>query len=254
MSVQIPAKMRAAVLRDPKVGLQVEVIKTPKPRDGEVLIKVAACGMCHSDLHVIGGKIAFPMPCVLGHEVTGEIVEVGPGNQHTGLEVGQRVAGAFLMPCGQCEFCAEGRDDLCAPFFDMNRLKGQLYDGHTRLFGLDGEPIAMYSMGALSEYCVIPSTSVAVLDETMDMVSGSILGCAALTGYGAVRRGANLQYGETVAVVATGGIGSNIIQVAKAFGASKIIAVDVADDKLEAAKKTAELWNTGKVIYTGYGD
>ncbi|ADH91805.1 zinc-binding dehydrogenase [Arcanobacterium haemolyticum] len=237
MSAQIPATMRAAVLRDPKVGLQVEVIKTPKPRDGEVLIKVAACGMCHSDLHVIGGKIAFPMPCVLGHEVTGEIVEVGPGNQHTGLEVGQRVAGAFLMPCGQCEFCAEGRDDLCAPFFDMNRLKGQLYDGHTRLFGLDGEPIAMYSMGALSEYCVIPSTSVAVLDETMDMVSGSILGCAALTGYGAVRRGANLQYGETVAVVATGGIGSNIIQVAKAFGASKIIAVDVADDKLEAAKR-----------------
>lgn len=129
MSAQIPATMRAAVLRDPKVGLQVEVIKTPKPRDGEVLIKVAACGMCHSDLHVIGGKIAFPMPCVLGHEVTGEIVEVGPGNQHTGLEVGQRVAGAFLMPCGQCEFCAEGRDDLCAPFFDMNRLKGSFMMG-----------------------------------------------------------------------------------------------------------------------------
>ncbi|WP_255315583.1 zinc-binding dehydrogenase [Trueperella pecoris] len=236
MSTQIPATMRAAVLRDPKIGPQTETIKTPRPRDGEVLIKVAACGMCHSDLHVIGGKIAFPVPCVLGHEVTGEIVQVGPGNQHTGLEVGQHVAGAFLMPCGQCEFCAEGRDDLCAPFFDMNRLKGQLYDGETRLFGIDGETIAMYSMGGLAEYCVIPSTSVAVLDDSMDMVAGSILGCAALTGYGAVRRGANLQYGETVAVVATGGIGSNIIQVAKSFGAAKIIAVDVADDKLEAAR------------------
>lgn len=237
MSVQIPATMRAAVLRDPKIGLQVETIKTPHPRDSEVLIKVTACGMCHSDLHVIGGKIAFPLPCVLGHEVTGQIVEVGPGNEQTGLHVGQNVAGAFLMPCGKCEYCAQGRDDLCAPFFDMNRIKGQLYDGHTRLFGLDDEPIAMYSMGALSEYCVIPSTSVTALEDGMDMVAGSILGCAALTGYGAVRRGANLQYGETVAVVATGGIGSNIIQVAKAFGAAQIIAIDVDDEKLEAARK-----------------
>lgn len=104
-------------------------------------------------------------------------------------------------------------------------------------FGLDNEPIAMYSMGALSEYCVIPSTSVTALEDGMDMVAGSILGCAALTGYGAVRRGANLQYGETVAVVATGGIGSNIIQVAKAFGAAQIIAIDVDDEKLEAARK-----------------
>ncbi|WP_239519521.1 zinc-binding dehydrogenase [Arcanobacterium phocisimile] len=236
MSVQIPATMRAAVLRDPALGLQVEEIKTPHPRDGEVLVKVTACGLCHSDLHVIGGKIAFPMPAVLGHEVTGEIVEVGPGNQHTGLSVGQHVAGAFLMPCGQCDYCAQGRDDLCAPFFDLNRIKGQLYDGETRLFALDDEPIAMYSMGALAEYCVIPATSVAVLEDSMDMVSGAILGCAALTGYGAVRRGADLRYGESVAVVATGGIGSNIIQVAKAFGAEKIIAIDVADDKLEAAK------------------
>lgn len=237
MSAQIPATMRAAVLRDPQIGLQVETIKTPKPRDGEVLIKVTACGMCHSDLHVIGGKIKFPLPAVLGHEVTGKIVELGPNTQHTGLKVGQNVSGAFLMPCGQCEFCSSGRDDLCAPFFDLNRLKGQLYDGETRLFGTDGEPIAMYSMGALSEYCVIPATSVAVLDESIDLVAGSILGCAALTGYGAVRRGANLQYGETVAVVATGGIGSNIIQVAKAFGAAQIIAIDVADDKLAAAKR-----------------
>lgn len=237
MSTHIPATMRAVVLRDPERGLQVETLQTPHPRDSEVLIKVAACGMCHSDLHVIGGKIAFPLPCVLGHEVTGEIVELGSNNEHTGLRVGQRVSGAFLMPCGQCDYCAQGRDDLCAPFFDLNRLKGQLYDGETRLYGVDGEPIAMYSMGGLAQYCVIPSTSVAVLDDSMDMVAGSILGCAALTGYGAVRRGANLKYGETVAVVATGGIGSNIIQIAKAFGAAKIIAIDVADDKLEAARQ-----------------
>ncbi|MDR6939775.1 zinc-binding dehydrogenase [Arcanobacterium hippocoleae] len=237
MSKEIPETMRAAVLRDPEIGLQVETIRTPHPNDGEVLIKVTACGMCHSDLHVIGGKIAFPLPAVLGHEVTGEIVEIGPNTEHFNFAVGQHVSGAFLMPCGQCEFCAAGRDDLCAPFFDLNRLKGQLYDGHTRLFGVDGEPIAMYSMGALAEYCVIPATSIAVLEHGMDLTASAILGCAALTGYGAVRRGANLHYGETVAVVATGGIGSNIIQVAKAFGAAQIIAIDVADEKLQAAKE-----------------
>lgn len=237
MSGNIPETMKAAVLRDPQEGLRVETIKTPRPRSREVLVKVAACGMCHSDLHVIHGKIAFPYPCVLGHEVTGEIVELGPDNDHTGLKVGQKVSGAFLMPCGQCSHCAEGRDDLCDAFFNLNRLQGKLYDGQTRLFGTNGEEIAMYSMGALAQYCVIPSTSVAVLPDDIDLVPGAILGCAAMTAYGAVRRGADLRFGETVAVVATGGVGSNIIQISKAFGASQIIAVDVADDKLEAAKR-----------------
>lgn len=237
MANEIPETMRAAVLRDPAKGLEVETIRTPKPRAREVLVKVAACGLCHSDLHVIHGKIAFPYPAVLGHEVTGEIVEVGPDNDNTGLKVGQKVSGAFLMPCGQCKYCAAGRDDLCETFFNLNRLQGKLYDGETRLFGLDGEEIAMYSMGALAEYCVIPSTAVAVLPEEIDMVPGAILGCAAMTAYGAVRRGADLRFGTDVAVVATGGVGSNIIQIAKAFGARKIIAIDVADDKLEAAKK-----------------
>ena len=231
----IPETMRAAVLRDHDKGLEIETIRTPRPKAGEVLIKVAACGLCHSDLHVIGGAIAFPLPAVLGHEVTGTIVEVGPGNEHTGLEVGQNVAGGFLMPCGQCEACAAGRDELCGPFFDLNRLKGLLYDGTTRLAALDGEPIHMYSMGGLAEYAVIPSTSVAVAPDDIDLVPAAILGCAAMTGYGAVRRGADLRFGETVAVVATGGVGSNVIQIAKAFGARRIVAIDVADDKLAAA-------------------
>lgn len=237
MSVHIPETMKAAVLRDIDKGLRIEEIRTPRPRAGEVLIKVRACGMCHSDLHVIHGKIAFPLPAVLGHEVSGEIVEIGPGNTHTDLTVGQMVAGAFLMPCGQCDACSTGRDDLCAPFFDLNRLKGQLYDGQTRLFDLDGSEIAQYSMGALAQYCVIPSTAVAPLPDTVDPVAGAIIGCAVLTAYGAVRRGADLRYGESVAVVATGGVGSNIIQISKAFGAQNIIAIDVADDKLEAARK-----------------
>lgn len=228
----IPETMKAAVLRDHEVGLEIETLLTPRPKSGEVLIKVAACGLCHSDLHVIGGAIAFPLPAVLGHEVSGTIVELGPGNEHTGLEVGQKVAGGFLMPCGQCDACASGRDELCGPFFDLNRLKGVLYDGTTRLATPDGEPVAMYSMGGLAEYAVVPSTAVAPVPETIDMVPAAILGCAAMTGYGAVRRGADLRYGETVAVVATGGVGTNIVQIARAFGASQVIAIDVDDDKL----------------------
>ncbi len=235
MTPTIPETMRAAVLRDVADGMKVETIRTPRPRTGEVLVKVSACGMCHSDLHVISGAIAFPTPCVLGHEVAGEVVEIGPHNEHSGLAVGDRVAGGFLMPCGQCEPCAAGRDDLCEPFFSLNRLKGRLYDDTTRLFDLDGNPIWVYSMGGLAEYCVIPSTSVAKLPDDVDPVAGAILGCAAMTAYGAVRRGADLRYGETVAVVATGGVGSNVIQIAKAFGAHRIIAIDVADDKLAAA-------------------
>ena len=232
----IPDTMRAAVLRDYDKGLQVETIRTPRPKAGEVLIKVTACGLCHPDLHVIGGAIAFPLPAVLGHEVAGIIVELGAGTEHTGLEVGQQVAGGFLMPCGQCRHCAAGHDELCEPFFELNRLKGVLYDGTTRLYSLDGEPIQMYSMGGLAEYSVVPATALAPVPEGVDPVSSAILGCAAMTGYGAVRRGADIKYGETVAVVAVGGVGSNIVQIARAFGASQVIAIDVADDKLEAVK------------------
>lgn len=232
LSLTVPETMRAAVLRDISRGLEVETIRTPRPRFGEVLIKVAACGLCHSDLHVIGGAIAFPLPAVLGHEVTGTVVELGPGAEHSGLEVGQHVAGGFLMPCGQCDACASGHDELCGPFFDLNRLKGCLYDGQTRLASLGGEPIYMYSMGGLAEYAVVPATALAPVPESVDLVPAAILGCAAMTGYGAVRRGADLRYGESVAVVAVGGVGTNIVQVASAFGASQIIAIDVSDDKL----------------------
>lgn len=231
----VPETMRAAVLSSIEKGLEIHKIRTPRPRAGEVLVKVSACGLCHSDLHVIGGAIAFPLPAVLGHEVAGQVVELGPGTEHSGLQVGQQVAGAFLMPCGSCPACAAGRDDLCGPFFSMNRLNGTLYDGETRLADCDGNPIAMYSMGGLAEYCVIPVTSVAPVPDTVDPVASAILGCAALTAYGAVRRSADLRAGQSVAVVATGGVGSNVIQLSKAFGAKDVIAIDISDEKLDAA-------------------
>ncbi len=233
----IPETMRAAVLVAAGEPLEVREIRTPRPNSGEVLVKVIACGLCHSDLHVMAGKIGFPLPAVLGHEVSGTIVELGPGTRHSGLAEGDQVCGAFLMPCGQCPECARGRDDLCAPFFEFNRLRGQLFDGTSRLADCDGTVIAQYSMGGLAEYCVIPVTAVAKMADGMDPVAASIIGCAAMTAYGAVRRGADLQYGETLAIIGIGGVGSNIVQVAKELGARQIIAIDVDDEKLAAAQR-----------------
>ncbi|MBX5436541.1 MAG: alcohol dehydrogenase catalytic domain-containing protein [Alicyclobacillaceae bacterium] len=227
--------MRAAVLFQPGEPLRIERIPVPKPREGEVLIRVAACGVCHTDLHVMRGEVKFPTPAVLGHEITGTVVQLGPGV--SSVAVGDRVACSFIMPCGTCDYCAVGRDDMCEKFFAMNRLHGQLYDGTTRLHAADGSPIWMYSMGGLAEYAVVPATDVFRLPPELPLDRSAILGCAVFTGYGAVRHAADVRPGERVAVVAAGGVGLNVIQWAKVFGALDIIALDVADDKLELAKK-----------------
>ena len=230
--------MRAVILNAIGTPMAVEEIPTPEPRTGEVLIRVQACGVCHTDLHVIKEEVRFPTPCVLGHEVSGTVVAHGPGLSATDAErlaVGQRVVGAFIMPCGTCYYCVRGQDGLCETFFIVNRLGGKLYDGDTRLHRPDGSPVWMYSMGGLAEYAVIPVSGVAPLPDDLPFDAAAILGCAVFTAYGAVRRGANLQAGESVAVVATGGVGSNVIQLARAFGANPVIAIDVRDDKLDAA-------------------
>src|SRR5437588_10447282 len=122
--------MRAAVLDD-SGGLAVEDVPRPTPKAGEVLVQVAGCGICHSDLHVLNGDIAFPRPCTFGHEISGTVAEIGTGVE--GLTAGQTVVGTFIMPCGTCQHCARGRDDICEKFFAMNRGRGVLYDGTSRL-------------------------------------------------------------------------------------------------------------------------
>ena len=227
--------MTAAILDAAPGGFHIEQIPIPEPRAGEVLVKVSACGVCHTDLHVMKAEVAFPMPAVMGHEISGIVASLGPGVG--GPAPGTRVVSAFIMPCGFCAPCGMGRDDLCDSFFAMNRLKGTLYDGTTRLRRTDGSPIAMYSMAGLAEYAVVPATDVFPLPEACPSRSRRFSGCAIFTAYGAVRHGADLRGGERIAIVAVGGVGINIIQIARAFGASQIIAVDVRDDKLEAARR-----------------
>jgi S-(hydroxymethyl)glutathione dehydrogenase/alcohol dehydrogenase len=226
--------MRAAVLSAPGAPVRVEEIRDPRPREGEVLVRVAACGVCHSDLHVAKGHLKFPVPAVLGHEISGRVEAVGPGV--SGAEPGQRVVCSFIMPCGRCEACREGRDDLCATYFAMNRGKGVLYDGETRLYRTDGSPLAMQMMGGLAELAVVPATDVFPLPDEVPLEEACILGCALMTAYGAVKNAAALRPGESVAVVGTGGLGSGILQMARLFGAAEIVAVDVRADKLDAAR------------------
>lgn len=227
--------MRAAVLQSAPGGLQIEEIPIPEPGRGEILVRVTACGVCHTDLHVMKAEVAFPTPAVMGHEITGTVAALGPGV--TGPPVGTGVACAFIMPCGFCAACGAGRDDLCDNFFAMNRLKGTLYDGTSRLRRTDGSPLAMYSMAGLAEYSVVPATDVFPIAPGLPLAESSVLGCAIFTAYGAVRHAAELRGGERIAVVAAGGVGINIVQIARAFGASQIIAVDVRGDKLDAARR-----------------
>src|SRR3989337_4112880 len=143
-SVRRERDMKAAVLSEIGGSLGIEALPRPEPRAGEVLVKVTACGVCHTDLHVVKGEVKFPLPAVLGHEVSGVVAEIGPGVG--GVKTGDQVICSFIMPCGTCYYCARGRDDLCETFFAMNRLKGTLYDGESRLRRKDGSPVAMYSM------------------------------------------------------------------------------------------------------------
>jgi S-(hydroxymethyl)glutathione dehydrogenase/alcohol dehydrogenase len=227
--------MNAAVLR--KVGgpLLIEDLRKPEPKENEVLVKVAACGVCHSDLHLVKGHTSFPLPAVLGHEVSGVVEKtIAKG----GLKVGDRVVCTVIMPCGFCYYCINGHEDLCETFYLLNRLKGVLYDGTTRIYDHKGQPIWMFSMGGMAEHAVVPANAVFKLPDGIPTEDSCVLGCAGMTAYGAVKNQAQLRPSQSVAVIGVGGVGSSIIQVARAFGAAQIIAVDVKEDKLEAARRS----------------
>lgn len=240
--------MRAAVVRERSGPFVIEELRQPEPGPGEILVEIAACGVCHTDLHIHDGSVPFPLPCVLGHEVSGTVAAVGQNVDS--LAPGERVVGAFIMPCGKCDQCRRGREELCEPFFAHNRLNGTLYDGKTRLFDAGGAPVSMYSMGGLSEFAVMPELAAAPIPNGLPTAESTIFGCALLTAFGAARHVGDVQAGESVAVLGVGGVGVSIVQVARALGAAKVIAVDLADDKLDAARRAGAT----DVVNAGEGD
>jgi succinate semialdehyde reductase (NADPH) len=224
--------MKAAILYKYNEPLVIEDnIYIDSPKQGEVKIRVIATGLCHSDVNVFEGKTPVEPPVIAGHEISGIVEEVG--DKVDNLKVGDKVVSAFIHPCGKCKNCITGNENLCE-VFARNRLKGTLLDGTTRLHFKDGRPIRFFLGGGFAEYAVVPYTALTKVPDDVDLRKVAVLGCAGLTAYGAVNS-AKIEAGESVAVIGVGGVGLSIIQLLKAIGAGRIIAVGTKKWKLEKA-------------------
>ncbi|MDR5774511.1 MULTISPECIES: zinc-dependent alcohol dehydrogenase family protein [unclassified Caballeronia] len=213
--------------------LRIEEVELAPPGPGEVLIKVAAAGLCHSDLSVINGDRPRPMPMALGHEASGIVEELGAGV--TDLKVGDHVVVVFVPSCGHCAPCAEGRPALCEPGAAANGA-GTLLSGERRL-SHGGEPLNHHlGCSVFAEYATVSRRSVVKIDPAVPLGDAALFGCAVLTGVGAVVNTAQVRVGASVAVIGLGGVGLAALIGAHAAGARQIIAIDLADDKLEQAR------------------
>ncbi|MCE2870272.1 MAG: zinc-dependent alcohol dehydrogenase family protein [Oxalobacteraceae bacterium] len=234
-------KTRAAVLHtlDMKVPfaqskpLKIEEIELDDPGMGEVLVKMTAAGLCHSDLSVITGVRPRPVPMALGHEASATVVKVGDGVVN--LKAGDRVVLVFVPSCGNCMPCMEGRPALCEPGAEANG-KGTLLSGERRLHL--GQQAVNHHVGvsAFAEHAVVSQRSCVKVDQDIDPVESALFGCAVLTGVGAVVNTAKVQPGQTAAVVGLGGVGMCSLLGAVASGAREVIAIDLNDAKLLAAR------------------
>jgi 6-hydroxycyclohex-1-ene-1-carbonyl-CoA dehydrogenase len=206
--------MRAAIFHGPNTPLTIEDRPTPEPGDGEILVKVAACGVCHTDLHYIDhGTPTFKKPpMILGHEAAGIVAKVGRGvKKFTG---GERVLLPAVVACGTCEYCRTGRENICASMV--------MFGNHVD--------------GAYAEYFVAPAKDAFILPREIPLIEGAIIADAISTPYHAVVNRAEVKPGDTIAVVGCGGVGANVVQIAAAVG-GQVIAIDLSEAKLERARK-----------------
>ena len=235
-------KIKAAVLSamgasHPYAGslpLSIEEVDLAPPGPGEVLIKVAAAGLCHSDLSVINGDRPRPLPMALGHEAAGVVEALGAGV--TDLRVGDHVVVVFVPSCGHCPPCAEGRPALCEPGAAANGA-GTLLSGERRLTRNGGGPLNHHlGCSVFAEYATVSRHSLVRIDPAVPLDEAALFGCAVLTGVGAVVNTAQVRVGASVAVVGLGGVGLAALIGAQAAGARQIVAVDLADAKLAQAR------------------
>jgi alcohol dehydrogenase len=228
-------KTRGAVLTEVGGPLQVLDLDLDPPGAGELLVKVHATGLCHSDLSVIDGSRIRPLPMLLGHEAAGEVVETGPGTSDFG--VGDRVVLSFVPACGSCRRCVSGRQALCEPGAAANR-EGTLLGGGRRLRLPDGtRPHHHLGVSGFAEYAVVSEKSATLVPADLPFEIAALFGCAVLTGAGAAFYSAAVTPGDRVAVFGLGGVGLAALLAARAAGASQIIAVDVVAHKRELARK-----------------
>jgi S-(hydroxymethyl)glutathione dehydrogenase/alcohol dehydrogenase len=226
--------MKAAVL--PALDAPLEThddLELAAPGPGEVRVKVVASGVCHSDLSVQNGTIPQPTPIVLGHEGAGIVEELGEGV--TKVKVGDHVVLSFVPACGECYTCTHGQPFLCER--SNATAGGGLLDGTTRLTR-DGAPVfQMAALGTYGEYAIVPEISMVPIPDDIPLDIAALIGCGVLTGVGAALNTADIKEGDSVVVIGCGGVGLNVIQGARIAGASKIIAIDRFDAKLEMARE-----------------
>ncbi|GAA5110031.1 NDMA-dependent alcohol dehydrogenase [Haloechinothrix salitolerans] len=226
-------KTKAAVLWGPNEKWQVEEVELDPPQEGEVLVKLTASGLCHSDYHLVTEDIPMPYPVVGGHEGAGIVAGVGAGV--TGLEEGDPVVMSFLPACGKCSYCARGMTNLCD--LGGSVILGPQLDGTYR-YHARGEDIGqMCLLGTFSEYTVVPVASVVKVDQGTALEKAALIGCGVPTGFGGAVKTAEIGSGDSVVVMGAGGIGVNAVQGAKIAGARHVVAIDPVDFKRQKAKE-----------------
>lgn len=234
-------KIKAAVLRSAGLSypyaesqpLVIEDVWLAPPGPDEVLVRIRAAGLCHSDLSVINGNRHRPTPIVLGHEAAGEVVKVGA--QVNDLSAGDHVGLVFVPSCGHCLPCSEGRPALCEPAAAANNA-GTLLSGERRITDGKGNPVNHHiGCSAFAEYAVVSRRSLVKLDKSIDFKIAALFGCAVLTGMGAVVNTAELRAGQSAAVIGLGGVGLAALLGALAAGAREVIAIDLSAEKRELA-------------------
>lgn len=228
-------KTRAAVAWEAGKPLSIEEVDLMPPRKGEVLVRIVATGVCHTDAYTLSG--ADPegvFPAILGHEGAGIVEAIGEGV--TSVAVGDHVIPLYTPECGQCKFCKSGKTNLCQAI-RATQGKGLMPDGTTRFYK-DGKPIFHYmGTSTFAEHTVVPEISLAKISKAAPLEKVCLLGCGVTTGMGAVKNTAKVQPGDTVAVFGLGGIGLSVIIGAVMAKASRIIAIDINEDKFDIAKK-----------------
>jgi S-(hydroxymethyl)glutathione dehydrogenase / alcohol dehydrogenase len=238
-------RIRAAVLEHTGGALAVQELELAPPGQGEVLVRLAASGVCHSDQNAIDGTAETPCPAVLGHEGAGVVEALGPGV--TSVAVGDHVTLSWLPSCGRCSECIRELPQLCRAAWPAMG-EGALLDGTTRL-SRDGEPVHHYSLiSSFADACVVPERSCIVIPNDVPFDVAGLVGCAVTTGIGAVWNTARVRPGDRVAVVGCGGVGLSALLGALAAGASEIVAVDLSEAKLATAR---ELGATQGVLWAG---
>lgn len=223
--------VKAAVLYGFDEPLVVQEVELDPPRQGEILVRMAASGVCHSDLHVVQGIHPTSLPVILGHEGAGVVESVGPGVSHVGP--GDHVMLTWLPYCGVCRQCARGKPNLCE---DVAWYDATLQDGTCR-FHRGGVRIHHYNTSSFAERSVVPARTAIPVDPSLPLIQLALMGCAVMTGVGAALNTARVRPGDTVAVVGCGGVGLNVVQGAAIAGARTIVAVDPVAAKLELARE-----------------